>query len=105
MTLGKRLRVERLKRQWTLEDMKNKLGLKGHSTYSNYEYDKREPDNETLVKLANLFDVSLDYLLGKKEDNNPSTFEIAQSFYESLTDEKKKEFELMLKTLMNGMSK
>lgn len=105
MTLGKRLRAERLKRQWTLEDMKNKLGLKGHSTYSNYEYDKREPDNETLVKLANLFDVSLDYLLGKTDDSTPSTFDVAKSFYESLSGEKKKEFELMLKTLMNGMSR
>lgn len=105
MTLGKRLRAERLKRHWTLEDMKLKLGLKGHSTYSNYEYDKREPDNDMLVRLANLFDVSIDYLLGKTDDSTPTTFDVARSFYDSLSDDKKKEFELMLKTLMNGMSK
>lgn len=105
MTLGTRLRAERLKRRWTLEDMKKKIGAKGHSTYSNYEYDRREPDNETLVKLANLFEVSVDYLLGKTDDSSPSTFDVAKSFYENLSPEKKKEFELMLKTLMNGMSK
>ena len=33
------------------------------STYSNYEQGIREPDIETIKKLANLFDVSIDYLL------------------------------------------
>ena len=33
------------------------------STYSNYEQGTREPDFETLKKLANFFDVSIDYLL------------------------------------------
>ena len=33
------------------------------STYSRYEQGTREPDFETLKKLANFFDVSIDYLL------------------------------------------
>ena len=33
------------------------------STYSNYEQGTREPNLETLKKLANFFDVSIDYLL------------------------------------------
>ena len=33
------------------------------STYSNYEQGTREPDFATLKKLANFFDVSIDYLL------------------------------------------
>ena len=40
-------------------------------TYANYEYGRREPDFETTKKLANLFNVSTDYLLGRdpREDN------------------------------------
>ncbi len=33
------------------------------STYSNYEQGIREPDIATIKKLANFFDVSIDYLL------------------------------------------
>lgn len=36
-------------------------------TYANWEYGKSEPDSEMIVKLAHLFDISTDYLLG----NNP----------------------------------
>ncbi|QHJ74707.1 transcriptional regulator [Lactobacillus phage JNU_P1] len=40
-------------------------------TYANYEYGRREPDLETTTKLAKLFNVSTDYLLGRdpKEDD------------------------------------
>lgn len=39
-------------------------------TYTQYELNTREPDYETLRKLADYFDVSTDYLLGydKKSD-------------------------------------
>lgn len=35
--------------------------------YSNYENGNRAPDNETLLKLAEYFDVTVDYLLRGKE--------------------------------------
>ena len=37
------------------------------STYSQYETGKREPDYSTLSKIADYFDVSVDYLLGKTD--------------------------------------
>ncbi|MBQ7774420.1 MAG: helix-turn-helix transcriptional regulator [Lachnospiraceae bacterium] len=37
------------------------------STISNYENDVHEPDLPTLVKLADYFDVSIDYLLNRTE--------------------------------------
>ena len=33
-------------------------------TYQYYEKGERKPDSETIIKLANFFDVSSDYLLG-----------------------------------------
>ena len=40
----------------------NYLGIT-RQAYSNYENGNRDPDNETLLKLAEYFDVSTDYLL------------------------------------------
>lgn len=37
---------------------------------ANYEQGKRQPDQETLVKLADFFDVSIDYLLGRTDTPN-----------------------------------
>ena len=34
-------------------------------TYQNYELQTREPKLEILVKIADLYDVSLDYLVGR----------------------------------------
>jgi transcriptional regulator with XRE-family HTH domain len=59
------LERERLKRNWTQEDVANKIGV-ARSTYANWESGKREPDLETAEKLADLFEVSIDYLMGRK---------------------------------------
>lgn len=68
MALGDRLRYERKKRSWTLEDTARRLGIKSLNTYANWEYGRTEPDVETLANIADLYDVSLDYLLSG--DNN-----------------------------------
>lgn len=47
-----------------------KLGF-ARTTYSNYEAGNREPDNETLQKIADFFEVSTDYLLGRTDDPTP----------------------------------
>jgi transcriptional regulator with XRE-family HTH domain len=64
-SLGMKLRRLRKKERWTLEDVANRLGLKGHSTYSNWEYDRREPDIETIKMLANLYNVPVVFLVGE----------------------------------------
>ncbi|GIO13577.1 hypothetical protein J19TS2_31320 [Cohnella xylanilytica] len=58
------LEKERLDRGWTQEDVANKVGV-ARSTYANWESGKREPDLDTSQKLADLFEVSLDYLVGR----------------------------------------
>lgn len=40
-------------------------------SYQNYEGGQREPDFETLVALADLLDVSTDYLLGRTDEPSP----------------------------------
>lgn len=46
------------------------LGL-SRGQISNYELGTRQPDYETLVKLADFFNVSTDYLLGRTNDPSP----------------------------------
>lgn len=63
---AKRLKEEREKRGWTQEYMANLLEIK-IGTLSGYERSYRTPDLDMTMKIANLFGVSVDYLLGREE--------------------------------------
>lgn len=80
--LNDRLKALRLELGLTQEEIGKKLN-KTKNNISQYETGKREPDIETLQKLANLFSVSLDYLLGQtneKEAKKSSMPEIPKQF-------------------------
>ena len=57
-------------------DVANLLGI-GVRTY--YEGDEHRPDYEMLIKLADLFDVSTDYLLGRSQERLVETRERADT--------------------------
>lgn len=62
----KRLKEERKLNGYSAKDMAEKLGIP-LSTYKSYEtptVNRHQPSIETLVEIAKLLDVSLDYLLG-----------------------------------------
>lgn len=66
---GDTLRALRLSKKLTQEEIAKIIGV-ARGTYTHYELNKREPDNDTLLKIANFFNVSTDYLLGR---NNTAT--------------------------------
>lgn len=70
MSLGERLKMEREKRKWSQKYVAEKIGIT-NTVLSNYERDYRDPDTETLRKLAELYDVPTDYLLGRTDKPNP----------------------------------
>lgn len=57
------LKLLRNKRNITLELLGTELGVSKQSV-NRWELGQREPNIDTLIALANYFDVSLDYLVG-----------------------------------------
>ena len=51
---------------FTQDEIANKLKI-AKSTVSMYETGKRQPDFKKLIKIANLFNVNMDYLLGRSD--------------------------------------
>lgn len=71
---GQRLRIERLNRGLTQEEL-GKLVNKSKNNISQYETGKREPDLQTLNKFAEIFNCTVDYLLGRTEQRNTAIIE------------------------------
>ncbi|KFL44567.1 XRE family transcriptional regulator [Lysinibacillus sp. BF-4] len=63
---GKRLKELRLNKKLTQEEVGKFVNVTKVSI-SGYENNTRSPDTETLQKLADLFQVSTDYILGRTD--------------------------------------
>lgn len=61
-----RLKILRKERNLKQREMAEQLGL-ALSSYQCYEYASRYPDFQGLLALADFFDVSLDYLVGRSD--------------------------------------
>lgn len=65
--LSERLCSLRKERSMTQEAVAKELGISLNS-YQRYETDEREPTAPTLAKMARFYRVSLDYLVGLKNE-------------------------------------
>ena len=69
-----RLRELRQNRYITIKELSRIMGI-SESAISLYEHGKRQPDYETVIKFADYFNVSVDYLLGRTisiEESSPA---------------------------------
>ncbi|WP_412921192.1 helix-turn-helix domain-containing protein [Lactococcus raffinolactis] len=57
-------------RKISLKDLANKLGF-GENYFYNMKNTKSSPSSEVLLKVADYFNVSVDYLLGREEQTAP----------------------------------
>lgn len=80
--------LKELRGKLTQEEVAKQIGL-SRARYSHYENGRSEPDNEMLQKLANYFNVSVDYLLGRTTIKDPDVSVAGKEF--TLTPE---EFEV-----------
>lgn len=61
---GERIRSLRKERNLTQEELCNLLGIR-RSIYTKYELEQVSPGIDTLIKLSDFFNVSIDYLVGR----------------------------------------
>ena len=66
-TFGERLAQLRKERGVTQKQIAELLGV-AHRTAQHYEYMEREPSIEQLTKLADFFNVSVDFLIGRTDN-------------------------------------
>lgn len=106
MDIGKKIRTLRLQKNIPQNGLAQILGV-SKSTMSNYERNHSTPDPDLLVKLADYFHVSIDYLFDYDEFHNselakeasnynrPNTAALSKdegnvlSYYSRLSDENK----------------
>lgn len=74
--ISNRLTNLRERQGWTKTRVAQSLGM-SLQKYANYEYGRREPDLETIARIAALYEVSTDYLLGR-ESPQKKTVDLAK---------------------------
>ncbi len=93
--LGKRIKELRNEKGITQSELSNYLGLTP-KMISFYELEQRFPPQDIIIKLADYFNVSTDYLLGRSEIRNSDKL---LKEYNALYYENHKEFEEYIRSL------
>lgn len=74
VTIGERIKYLREKEQLTQDELSKALGI-SRSTIASWESERRVPELGTAELLADFFNVSVDYLLGRTDTPHPLTSE------------------------------
>lgn len=74
MTVGDALKRFRKQMKLSQTDVAERLGML-QQTYSRYESGKFSPRADDLIKLADAYDVTTDYLLGRSDEPRPPKFD------------------------------
>lgn len=97
MNLGSRIKYLRTRKGMTQEELGKIIGVSKVSV-SGYENNTRQPDNQALVKIADYFGVTTDYLLGRPEpDDGLRVAAHLSDDYDSLPESQKREVQEYIK--------
>ena len=105
---SKRLTSLREDKGWSKTYTAKQIGLKSMQTYANWEYGRTEPDFEMILKIANIFNVSTDYLLNGKESSgdekslSKNQKLVAYSIDPDISDEERNDIIEMVKIAMKN---
>lgn len=69
--LGKRIELERTRLGLNQMELAKRLNLSSSASISQYESGDRIPSDDIKLKMCELFNCSLDYLMGKSDIRNP----------------------------------
>lgn len=108
MNFGERLKLLREEKNYTQQDLADLLKV-GRPTIAGYETKGKQPDYEKLVLLAEIFNVTIDYLVGRTNIRNFSQPIVAlhreDGYEEDLPDEARKEIEEFKKFIRHKYGK
>jgi transcriptional regulator with XRE-family HTH domain len=90
--IGKRLKLLREEMGLKQIDIAEMLGV-SRTTYTQYETEKSEPDLATVAKLAEIYNTSVDFILGKTDIRTPIETLAAHHEGEEWTEEELEEIE------------
>ncbi len=65
-TIGERVRQLRTQKRWSMHQLAERIGTT-HSYISQLEHDRIRPGIDLVMRLAAVFEVSIDYLVGRGE--------------------------------------
>lgn len=68
--LGKRLKWLREQKRYAQKEVAAEIGMKTVNGYQKIEYGERVPKLDVLIKLANFYDVSVDFIVGNSDHTN-----------------------------------
>lgn len=83
LMLGERLIKLRKARKLTQQQVADKLHI-SRGTYAQYEIDRRVPEYSTLEKMADFFEVSIDFLVGRSDEPKKDLSEDAKNLLRAL---------------------
>ena len=107
MEFSERLKELRKQAHLTQVELASKLGIV-QSSYADWERGKKKPTQENLIKIAQILNVSVDYLVGNSEEKNDELDNIELLFRmnsKGLSDEEKKIFKKELIEFMEERKK
>lgn len=83
-------RIAELRKQMQMSQSKlgEILGV-APNTICNWEMGNRQPDNDSLIKMADLFGVSIDFILGRNADDIPEEMVILNRAAKKMTPEQR----------------
>lgn len=96
MSFGHKLKTLRKQRGLTQKELAEKLFL-SQSSITRFEKDEILPTSETLSKIANYFDVSIDFLLDRPQPPQKKNSNLEKAFNEAIEELKDEETLLFMK--------
>ena len=102
---SERLKALRKEAGFTQKEMAQQFGI-SQQAYATWENGQKMPAKERLAKLANFFNVSIDYLLGNSDNkkSNEADLSMIETLYQrtsrNLTEEEQKLLEEELKKIL-----
>lgn len=110
--LGKRIESERIRLGLNQIELAKKLNLSSSASISQYESGDRIPSDDIKLKMCEIFNCSLDYLMGKSDIRNTEKADLdklqiglSTKDYSNISDEQLKQIEDFAKFVLKDNKK